>query len=97
MKTFVLIFLLPLSAFGADYVHARALRGDGFYDLDNPDRVDGGGLQIHCAAEVATALPGKTFKLVCLGTTCTFQFDGTLSGAEQTTLTDTVSDHRNNI
>jgi len=80
----------------AEYLYIRSLVS-GKYDINNPDRVDGGSNQIYLAKEVESALPGKMFKLICNDSEAKFVFNNTLSGAEETTLSTTVSDHQNNV
>ena len=81
----------------ADYIYAReATVGGVNYNVENPERVDGSSNQIRLAQEVETALPGKTFKLRCNGTEVKFIFDIALSAGEETTLTNTVTAHKNN-
>lgn len=79
----------------ADYTFTRT-RLNGHWDIRNPARVDQEGNQIYLAKEIETALPGKSFRVVCEGTNCTVKFDATLTDAEETTLTNTVNAHKNN-
>jgi len=67
----------------------------GAWDIDNPDRVDEE-KQIHLAKEVETAIPGRKFRLVCADTLATFIFATTLTSEQETTLTTTVNNHKNN-
>jgi len=69
----------------------------GCYDIDNPNRVDGGSLQIRLYSEIKTALPGKSFSEISNGTSCDLIFTNALTGAEKTTLDTVVSDHQNDI
>lgn len=80
-----------------EYEYTRTLQSDGNYDIENHDRVDGESKQIHLAKEIETALPGKTFRVCCNGTSCKACFDVALSGADETTLNGVVSDHINNV
>ena len=80
----------------ADYNYTRGTIANGEYDINNPDRVDGGGNQIWLANEVETALPGKSFTLYCDATEATFNFPTALSAGDETTLTTTVNAHKNN-
>jgi len=81
-----------------EYTRERLTEGDhaGSWDIDNPDRVDGEGNRIHLASEVSTAFPGKKFRLRCVGADCTFIFEEELTSEQETTLTTTVNDHKNN-
>jgi hypothetical protein len=79
----------------AEYLYTRELV-NGAYDIDNPLRVDGEGFQIHLATEIVAALPGKVFKEYCNGTECKLVFVDTLTSGEETTLTNTVTTHKNN-
>lgn len=83
------------------YVYSRQAKGGstGGYNIDNPDRNTGEPDydQIYLASEIETALPGKGFRVCCYGGTCDIIFDAPLQPAEETTLTDTVNDHKNNV
>jgi hypothetical protein len=80
----------------ADYNYVRGTLASGLYDINNPERVDGSGNQIWLANEVETAIPGKQFTLYCDSTNATFTFAETLSAGDETTLTTTVNNHKNN-
>jgi len=69
---------------------------NGKWDIDNKDRVDGGGNQIYLANEVETALPGKKFQLHCHHGNAKFDFESELTVPEKTTLDGVVADHQNN-
>lgn len=79
----------------AEYIYTRDLVS-GSYNIENPARVDEGGDQIHLAKEVSDALPGKTFKMICMGTEVKFDFDIALDSGEQTTISNIVTAHKNN-
>ena len=81
----------------AEYIYVREDSIGGVnYNIENPERLDGESKQIRLAQEVEAALPGKTFKLRCDGSEVKFVFDVALSGGEETTLTNTVTAHKNN-
>lgn len=69
---------------------------DGHWDIENPDRVDGGENQIYICNEIETALPGKIFRMCCVASEAKFVFDEALTSEEETTLTDTVNAHQTN-
>lgn len=70
------------------YQYTRVLLGSGGYDINYPGRVT------YLAEEVEAALPGKTFRICCYGTTCDIIFDQALTGPEQTTLDGVVATHK---
>jgi len=78
-----------------NYFYTRE-KVDGVYDINNPAREDGEGNRLYLAQEVKTALPGTIFKLICSGAEAKFIFTTELSGADETTLTNTVNAHKNN-
>jgi hypothetical protein len=80
------------------YQYARVSLGGatGGFDIDHPDRTTPPD-QIYLAKEIETALPGKTFTICCQGTNCDIVFDVALNTSEETTLTNTVNDHKNNV
>ena len=80
----------------ADYNYTRGTIASGEYDINNPDRVDVDGNQIWLADEVKTALPGKNFTLSCDASDAYFTFEEALSTGDETTLTTTVNNHKNN-
>jgi len=63
------------------------------WDINNPDDQDAG-ISVRLADRIATALPGKSFKVICEGTNCDVDVVETLTGPEITTLDTTVSDHK---
>lgn len=79
----------------AEYIYTRELI-NGCYNINNVQRVDGEGNQIHFAKEVEDVLPGKSFKLICNDAEAKFIFTEDLSSGEQTTLANTVTAHKNN-
>lgn len=79
-----------------DYTYARALLGSGQWDIDNPNRVDGGGAQIHLVKEIEAALPIITFTLRCDGAVLTICCDNPLTAGEEATITGLVSSHKAN-
>ena len=81
----------------SEHIFTRVFNAGTGYDIDNPARVDAESNQIHLAKEVETALPGKTFRLICNDTEAKFVFDQTLTAGEITTLTNSVNDHKNNV
>ncbi len=78
-----------------EYIYQRELI-NGTWNIDNYDRVDGEGNQIHLAKEVETSIPDKVFKLCCNGSEAKFIFTTELDANEQTTLGNTVTAHKNN-
>jgi hypothetical protein len=78
-----------------DYVYSRELV-EGRYDIDNKNRVDGEGNQIHLSNEVSIALPGKLFRLVCDAGEAKFIFNTSLSPEEELVLDACVTAHKNN-
>lgn len=81
----------------AAYPFTRVVLPSGHWDIDHPDRVDGGGARLSLAKEVEAALPGHPFTVRCDAGSCVVDFPGyELTTGEETTLNDTVSDHRNN-
>ena len=82
----------------AGYNFTRTVLGSGHWDIDHPDRVDGGGAKLFLAKEIETVIPGHPFTVRCDAGSCVVDFLGyTLTSGEETTLTDTVSDHQNNV
>ena len=79
------------------YNYTRTKKAGGGYDVENTDRVDGGGTQIYLANEIETALPSKLFTIHCDDTSMDIHFDVALSAGEKTTLDGVVSDHQNNV
>lgn len=79
------------------YPFTRTILPSGHWDTDHPDRVDGGGAKLFLAGEIEIAIPGHPFTVRCAAGSCVVDFpDYTLTAGEETTLTDTVSDHQNN-
>ena len=78
-----------------EYTYIRS-HANGKYDIPNKDRVDGDGNQIRLAREIATALPGKSLKVICNGTSCIVSFMVELTAGEETTLDSVVADHKAN-
>ncbi len=72
-----------------EYSYTRSSVSGG-WDVDYPGRT-------RLAKEVEVALSGNSFKVCCEGTSCKVIFDVALSGADETTLAQTVSDHQNNV
>jgi hypothetical protein len=81
----------------AEYLYEREILAEGCWDIDNPNRVDLEGNQIHLASEVADALPGKMFQMICDGPVCKFIFSQALTAQEEATLTTTVNNHKQNL
>lgn len=81
----------------SEHLYTRALDGDGCYDIENINRVDGGPHQIHVAAETETALPGLAFTLECTGTEAKFIFVAALSAPQIVTLDAVVQTHKDNL
>jgi hypothetical protein len=85
-----------------NYTRERLAEGDHIneWDIDNPDRVDGGLDQIHLATEITAAIPGKILDvpgIICNGSSCTIAFTEALTAGEETTLTTIVNNHKNNV
>ena len=83
-----------------DYIYTRGTVESGLWDINNPNRVDGGGDQIYLAKEVEAELPGKTFRLRCDAGVAKFTFDVALTegvGSEKETLDQKVSEHKANV
>jgi len=79
----------------AIYNYSRELVS-GQYNINNKERVDGEGNQIHIFTEIKAVLPGKPFKINCSDTSVEFNFNDSLSAEEKTTLDNTVASHKNN-
>lgn len=93
---FLFLLLLALPIFG-DYTYnfSRELV-NGMYNINNIERVDVSGNQILLATEIESALPGKSFKIICDGANADIIFVDEISGPEQTTLNIVVTAHKNN-
>lgn len=79
------------------YNYSREIGADGRYNVDNFERVDGETNPILLATEIETNIPSKIFKLECNGTDVNVDFPSyTLTTGEETTLTNTINDHKNN-
>ena len=102
MKKIILILLLTIvSILGtAEYSFFRPYNSSGnYYLIDNPNRTNADGSQIHLAFEISeeSLFSGEVFVLICNGTNATFIFQTALDGAEESKLEDMVGDHTNNI
>ena len=73
-----------------DYSFTRTAQSPG-YDINHSSRTE------VLAKDIEAALPGKLFKVICNDTSAIARFDNALTGAEETTLNNTVSDHQNNV
>ena len=70
---------------------------EGIYKIDNPDRVDGEGKQIHLSIEIQTEFPSYPFSVRCFKTDCNIEFvNRELTTEEKTSLDTIVSNHINN-
>ena len=80
-----------------EYIYEYDRGWDGTrYHVENIERVDGEGNHIELANEIKTSLPNKTFRIFCAKNTLQCVFYVELSGAEQTTLSTTITNHKNN-
>ena len=79
------------------YEYSRELV-NGAYNINNLERIDGESNQIRLFKEVLDegSLP-DAFEIICNETLCTFIFSSDLTGQQETTLNNIVSDHKNNI
>ena len=70
---------------------------DGIYKIDNPERVDGEGNQIHFSKEIETRFPTYKFSVSCFKLQCKINFiERTLSTEEKNDLDDIYNNHINN-
>ena len=67
------------------------------YNIDNPERVDGEGKQIHLSKEIEVAFPGKKFKIHSIASECKIDFEIELTAEEKIILDTTVNNHKNNV
>ena len=73
------------------YRYLREQIAEGNWDIDHPDR----GTTL--AEDIGSALPGKEFTILCNASLLRLDFPLILSGADNTTLDTTVSNHKNNL
>lgn len=77
-----------------DYHYLREIV-DGFYNIDNPLKVDENGKQIHLAQDIQNNFPNKKFVVRCQGYAVVITFEETLSSEEKTKLDVVVEEYKN--
>lgn len=80
---------------GNIYTYSREIV-NGYWNIDNKERVDGEGNQIYLAKEVEQNIPNEEFKMFANEDICFFDFVNELTNEQKDVLDTTVSNHKNN-
>lgn len=76
------------------YIYTREIV-NGFFDIDNPLKVDENGNQIFLAMDVDAKFPGKVSSVKSAGYDCCVNFEEELTPEEKAELDQVVADHKN--
>lgn len=79
----------------AEYNYARTQKSDNSWDIDNNERLNVDGNQIHLLEEIQTAFPSWESQIICDGPSCKILADATCPN--ETTLNTIVNNHKNNV
>lgn len=81
-----------------EYIRAREriINGGESYNVNHPDRVDGGGEILTLAKELESAIPGKINKVICNGTEIKIVCSSALTAGEESTMDSTIATHKTN-
>ncbi len=78
-----------------EYIYSRE-KTDGKYDIENQERVDGEGEQIHLAKEIEAAFSCGCFRVICNGAECKVMFKIDPTEDQKSLLDGIVLAHKNN-